>query len=134
MVKRPEFLERLDDYLDDDARRSELLQMIRPMLVSLAESTRSAPDQFHSEAAIDQAATALADAYLQVIQEGMRAGAEWAGVRCGFAGTEHQSGIEAGIDATAAFLADAFHQGERRARETMRASAAMKAGEIGGRA
>ena len=132
MVKRHAFLENLDTYMDDEARRNELVQIIRPLLAKLAEATRSAADPAGADATIDQTAAALAAMYLQGMREGMRAGAEWAGVRSAFAKAANQGGIQAAIDGDAAFLAEAFHQGERRGRQTLDAATAMKAGEVGG--
>lgn len=133
MVKRHEFLESLDAYMDDDARLAELMRMIRPALSDLARIAQGG-DEGDVDAAIDLAAAALADAYLQSVRNGMQAGAEWAGVRCAFADAPGQAGIQAAIDGGAEFLAKAFNQGQRRGRQTLEGTQALGAGKTGGTA
>lgn len=133
MVKRHEFLESLDAYMDDAARLAELMRLIRPALSDLARIVQGS-DEGDIDAAIDLAAAALADAYLQSVRNGMQAGAEWAGVRCAFADAPGQAGIQAAIDGGAEFLAKAFNQGQRRGRQTLEGTQALGAGKTGGTA
>ena len=62
MVKRHAFLENLDAYMDDEARRDELVQIIRPLLAELAETTRRATDQAGADVPIADGGTGASDA------------------------------------------------------------------------
>lgn len=133
MVKRHEFLESLDAYMDDSARLADLMRMIRPALSDLARIAKGS-DAGDVDAAIDLAAAALADAYMLSVRNGMQAGAEWAGVRCAFADAPGRAEIQAAIDGDAEFLAKAFNQGRRRGRQTLEGTQALCAGKTGGTA